>query len=67
MFSALKVTSKITDIDMKKNEVTLLRPDGKEVVVTVNNPKIQAHMMNLQVGQTVDAIQIEVLKVETSR
>jgi hypothetical protein len=52
---------------MKKNEVTLLRPDGKEVVVTVNNPKIQAHMMNLQVGQTVDAIQIEVLKVETSR
>ena len=67
VFSALKVTSKITNIDMKKNEVTLLRPDGKEVVVTVNNPKIQAQMLNLQIGQTVDAIQVEVLKVETSR
>ena len=45
----------------------MLRPDGKEVVVTVNNPKIQAQMLNLQIGQTVDAIQVDVLKVETSR
>lgn len=67
LFSTRKVTSKITNIDMKKNEVTLLRPDGKEVVVTVTNPRVQSRMMDIQIGQTVDAIQTEVLKVETSR
>ena len=66
-FSTSKVTSKITHIDMKKNEVTLLRPDGKEIVVNVTNPRVQARMMDIHIGQTVDAIQTEVLQVETSR
>ena len=67
VYRTVKVTSKVTHIDINKHEVTLLRPDGNEQIVAVTNPKIQAHLPNLQVGQKVDAIYTEVLKVETSR
>lgn len=67
VYRTVKVTSKITHIDANKHQVTLQRPDGKEQAVTVSDPKIQAYVMDLQVGQTVEAIYTEVLKVETSR
>jgi len=67
LYRTVKVTSKITRIDPQNSQVTVLNPDGNERVVTVNDPKVQAHLKDLQVGQTVDAIRTEVLKVETSR
>lgn len=66
-FRQVKVTSQIKKIDLKKHEVSLLPPEGKLQVVTVENPNLQARMKNLKVGQTVDAIYTEVLRVETSR
>ncbi|WP_032830040.1 hypothetical protein [Pseudomonas sp. GM79] len=63
----VKVTSKITRIDLKQHEVTLLPPEGKATVLKVEDPKLQERMKKLQVGQTVDAIYTEVLKVKTSR
>lgn len=66
-YRTVKITSKITGIDATKHQVNLLSPDGKDYVVTITDPKIQAHIKDFQVGQTVDAIHTEVLKVETSR
>ncbi|NER59833.1 hypothetical protein G3435_07250 [Pseudomonas sp. MAFF212428] len=66
-YRQVKVTSKITAIDLKNHEVTLLPPEGKVKVVKVENPDLQARMKNLKVGQTVDAIYTEVLTVTTSR
>lgn len=63
----VKVTSKITHIDLKKHEVTLLPPEGKVKVLKVEDPNLQARMKKLQVGQTVNAIYTEVMKVKTSR
>ncbi|MBB3239977.1 hypothetical protein FHW68_001468 [Pseudomonas sp. Tn43] len=63
----VKVTSKITHIDFKKHEVTLLPPEGEATVLKVEDPKLQERMKKLQVGQTIDAIYTEVLKVKTSR
>lgn len=66
-FRQVKVTSKIEKIDLKTHEVTLLPPQGKIHVVKVEDPALQARMKDLKVGQTVDAIFTEVLRVETSR
>ncbi|VVN00295.1 hypothetical protein PS662_03310 [Pseudomonas fluorescens] len=63
----VKVTSKITHIDLKKHEVTLLPPEGKLKVLKVEAPNLQARMKKLQVGQTVNAIYTEVMEVRTSR
>ncbi|WP_160107140.1 hypothetical protein [Pseudomonas izuensis] len=63
----VKVTSKITRIDLKRHEVTLLPPEGKETVLKVEDPKLQARMKKLQVGQTINAIYTEVMHVKTSR
>ncbi|MBZ9780920.1 hypothetical protein K9857_05080 [Pseudomonas sp. REP124] len=63
----VKVTSKITKIDLKTHEVTLMPPEGKLRVVKVEDPDLQARMKNLKEGQTVDAVYTEVLKVQTSR
>lgn len=63
----VKVTSKITHIDLKKHEVTLLPPEGKVKVLKVEDPNLQARMKKLKVGQTVNAIYTEVMKVKTSR
>jgi Cu/Ag efflux protein CusF len=66
-FRQVKVTSKITHIDVNKHEVTLLPPEGKVHVVKVEDPELQARMKNLKVGQTVEATFTEVLKIKTSR
>ncbi|MFK8329682.1 hypothetical protein M2D63_006675 [Pseudomonas sp. BJa5] len=64
-FRQVKVTSKITDIDLKKHEVTLLPPEGPKKVVKVEDPELQARMKNLKVGQTVDMVFTDVLKITT--
>lgn len=66
-FRQVRVTSQIKKIDLKTHEVSLLPPEGKLQVVKVENPDLQVRMQNLKVGQTVDAIYTEVLRVETSR
>ncbi len=66
-FRQVRVTSQIKKIDLAKHEVSLLPPEGKLQVVKVENPDLKARMKNLKVGQTVDAIYTEVLRVETSR
>ncbi|KQZ78711.1 hypothetical protein [Pseudomonas sp. Root562] len=63
----VKVTSKITRIDLKQHEVTLLPPEGEATVLKVEDPKLQERMKKLQVGQTIDAIYTEVMTVKTSR
>lgn len=63
----VKVTSKITHIDLKKHEVTLLPPEGKVTVLKVEDPKLQERMKKLRVGQTINAIYTEVMKVKSSR
>ncbi len=63
----VRVTSKITAINLKDHEVTLLPPEGPVRVVKVENPDLQARMGNLKVGQTVDAVLTEFLQVKTSR
>jgi hypothetical protein len=63
----VKVTSKITHIDLKKHEVTLLPPEGEARVMKVEDPKLQTRMKKLQVGQTINAIYTEVMSVKTSR
>ena len=63
----VKVTSKITHIDLNKYEVTLLPPEGEVKILKVEDPKLRERMKKLQVGQTVDAIFTEVLEVRTSR
>lgn len=65
-YRQVRITSKITHIDLKKYEVTLLPPEGKVRVVKVENPELQARMSELKVDQTVDAIFTEVLQVTTS-
>jgi len=67
MYRTVKVTLKITRVDVTNHQVVLLHPDGTEQTVTVVDPKVQAHLKDFRAGQTVDAIHTEVLKVETSR
>ncbi|MEG1039887.1 hypothetical protein [Pseudomonas sp. NUPR-001] len=64
-FRQVKVTSKITKIDLKEHEVTLLPPDGPQKVVKVEDPELQSRMKNLKVGQTVDMVFTDVLKITT--
>lgn len=62
----VKITSKISKIDLKTHEVTLLPPEGKVRVVKVEDPALQERMKKLQVGQTVEATYTEILKIKTS-
>ncbi|MCW2268132.1 hypothetical protein D3C77_47280 [compost metagenome] len=64
-FRQVKVTSKITKIDLKTHEVTLLPPDGPQKVVKVEDPQLQERMKNLKVGQTVDMVFTDLLKITT--
>ncbi|UVJ45278.1 hypothetical protein NVV94_06805 [Pseudomonas sp. LS1212] len=64
-YRQIKITSKITKIDLDKHQVTLMPPEGKEKVVTVEDPELRARMKNLKVGQTVDVIYTDILKITT--
>lgn len=66
-FRQVKITSKITHIDLEKHEVTVLPPEGKVKTLKVEDPDLQVRMKKLQVGQTINAIYTEVMRVKTSR
>jgi hypothetical protein len=44
----VKVTSKIIRIDLQQHEVALLAPEGKAMVLKVEDPKLQERMKKLQ-------------------
>ncbi|MGY2259689.1 hypothetical protein [Pseudomonas sp. SDO55104_S430] len=67
MYRTIKVTLKVTRVDVTNKQMVLLHPDGNEQVVTIVDPKVVAHLQDFRAGQTVEATQTEVLKVETSR
>ncbi|MCP6695050.1 hypothetical protein [Pseudomonas donghuensis] len=64
-FRQIKVTSKITKIDLKTHEVTLTPPEGPQKVVKVEDPDLQARMKNLKVGQSVVIVYTDVLTITT--
>ncbi|KJK06039.1 MULTISPECIES: hypothetical protein [Pseudomonas] len=64
-FRQIKITSKITKVDLKTHEVTLLPPEGPQKVVKVEDPELQEKMKNLKVGQTVDMVFTDVLTIKT--
>jgi hypothetical protein len=57
---------KITNIDLKKNQVTFENPKGQSKTVDVERPEVQAKLKDLKVGQSVYVTYTDVLTV-TSR
>ena len=64
-FRQVQVQLKITDIDLKKNQVTFENPAGQSKTVNVENPEVQKKLKDLKVGQSVVVTYTDVLKVTT--
>ncbi len=64
-FRQVQVQLKITDIDLKKNQVTFENPEGQSKTVNVENPEVQKKLKDLKVGQSVVVTYTDVLKVTT--
>jgi hypothetical protein len=62
-YRQIHVQLKITQIDLKTHQVTLEGPEGRNKVVTVENPKLQARMKNLKVDQSVWVTYTDTLQV----
>jgi hypothetical protein len=65
-YRQVKVQLKITNIDLKKNQVTFENPKGQSKTVDVERPEVQAKLKDLKVGQSVYVTYTDVLTV-TSR
>ena len=66
-YRQVKVQLKITAIDVKKNQVTLQNPEGVSKTVTVEKPELQAKLKDLKIGQSVNVVYTDVLKVTTQK
>jgi hypothetical protein len=66
-FRQVQVQLKITDIDLKKNQVTFENPAGQSKTVNVEKPEVQKKLKDLKVGQSVVVTYTDVLKVTTQR
>jgi hypothetical protein len=64
-FRQVQVQLKITDIDLKKNQVTFENPAGQSKTVNVERPEVQKKLKDLKVGQSVVVTYTDVLKVTT--
>lgn len=64
-FRQVRVQLKITDIDLKKNQLTFENATGLTKVVQVQRPEIQAKLKDLKVGQSVWITYTDILKVTT--
>lgn len=64
-FRQVRVQLKITDIDLKKNQLTFENATGQSKVVQVERPEIQAKLKDLKVGQSVWITYTDILKVTT--
>lgn len=63
---SVSITAKLTAIDMKNHTVTLAGADGKPHVIEVKDPKLQARMANLKVGELVRITYAEALGITVS-
>jgi len=64
---SVSVTSKLTAVDMKNHTVTLTGADGKSRVLEVKDPKRQAQMSKLKVGQMVRITYVEALAISVTK
>ncbi|AHX16379.1 hypothetical protein CH75_16150 [Dyella jiangningensis] len=64
---SVSVTSKLTAVDMKNHTVTLTGADGKSRVIEVKDPKRQAQMSKLKVGQMVRITYVEALAISVTK
>jgi len=64
---SVSVTSKLTAVDLKNHTVTLTGEDGKSRVIEVKDPKRQAKMKELKVGQMVRITYVEALAISVSK
>jgi len=64
-YRQVQVQLQITDIDVKKNQVTLKNPAGVSKTITVEKPEIQAKLKDLKVGQSVFVTYTDFLQVTT--
>lgn len=62
---AVQVQLKITDIDLKNNQLTFQGPAGNKKVLDVEKPEVQARLKDLKVGQSVVVTYTDVLQVTT--
>lgn len=65
-YRQVRVQLKITHIDLKKHELTFEGPAGNSKVVAVKDPKIQARLKDLKVGQSVWVTYTDTLKITTA-
>lgn len=64
---SVSVTSKLTAVDLKNHTVTLTGEDGKSRVIEVKDPKRQAKMKELKVGQMVRITYVEALAISVTK
>ena len=64
-YRQVQVQLQITDIDLKKNQVSFKNPQGQTKTITVEDPKVQAKLKDLKVGQSVFVTYTDVLQVTT--
>ena len=64
---SVSVTSKLTAVDLKNHTVTLTGADGKSRVIEVKDPKRQAKMKELKVGQMVRITYVEALAISVTK
>ncbi|MED7666593.1 hypothetical protein GXB78_05145 [Pseudomonas moraviensis subsp. stanleyae] len=62
-YRQVQVQLKITEIDLKTNQVTLENPSGQSKTLDVKRPEIQAKLKDLKVGQSVIVTYTDILKV----
>ncbi|MFV9075043.1 hypothetical protein ABQ397_01985 [Serratia fonticola] len=59
----VNVTLKITHIDLKKHQITFEGPAGRQKVVAVEDPAIQARLKDLKVNQSVVVTYTDLLEI----
>lgn len=64
-FRQVQVQLKITDIDLKNNQLTFESPAGEKKTVSVEKPEVQAHLKNLKIGQSVVVTYTDILDITT--
>ncbi|AWH88246.1 hypothetical protein [Limnobaculum parvum] len=59
----VNLSLKITHIDIKKHQITFEGPNGRSKVISVKDPKIQAGLKDLKVGQSVLVTYTDLVKI----
>lgn len=62
-YRQVQVQLQITNIDVKKNQVTFKNPAGQSKTIDVERPEVQAKLKDLKVGQSVVVTYTDILKV----